>query len=172
MNAGSSPAGRHFGARNCDVVFVSVDIGQRTPEGMAEKVAQFKRLAREEYDRDIQVWANAYIVEGDTEADANAYLDYYANTHGDWEAAENLVNGLLGGSASYAPETMAQMKFHFIAGWGGYPIVGTRDQVVDSLVALSATGLDGVLLSWPRYIEDMRRFQENTYPLLVEAGLR
>jgi FMNH2-dependent dimethyl sulfone monooxygenase len=172
MNAGSSSAGRNFGARNCDVVFISSDIGQKTPEGMAEKVAQFKRLAREEYDRDIQVWVNAYIVEGDTEADANAYLDYYANQHGDWEAAENLVNGLLGGSASYDPETMEQMKFHFIAGWGGYPIVGTQAQVVDSLVALASTGLDGVLLSWPRYIEDMRRFQENTYPLLVEAGLR
>jgi alkanesulfonate monooxygenase SsuD/methylene tetrahydromethanopterin reductase-like flavin-dependent oxidoreductase (luciferase family) len=172
MNAGSSSAGRNFGARNCDVVFISSDIGQKTPEGMAEKVAQFKRLAREEYDRDIQVWVNAYIVEGDTEADANAYLDYYANQHGDWEAAENLVNGLLGGSASYDPETMEQMKFHFIAGWGGYPIVGTQAQVVDSLIALASTGLDGVLLSWPRYIEDMRRFQENTYPLLVEAGLR
>lgn len=172
MNAGSSSAGRNFGARNCDVVFISSDIGQKTPEGMAEKVAQFKRLAREEYDRDIQVWVNAYVVEGDTEADANAYLDYYANQHGDWEAAENLVNGLLGGSSSYDPETMEQMKFHFIAGWGGYPIVGTQAQVVDSLIALAGTGLDGVLLSWPRYIEDMRRFQENTYPLLVEAGLR
>jgi alkanesulfonate monooxygenase SsuD/methylene tetrahydromethanopterin reductase-like flavin-dependent oxidoreductase (luciferase family) len=67
---------------------------------------------------------------------------------------------------------MDQMKFHFIAGWGGYPIVGSQAQVVDSLVALSKTGLDGVLLSWPRYIEDMRRFQQSTYPLLVEAGLR
>jgi alkanesulfonate monooxygenase SsuD/methylene tetrahydromethanopterin reductase-like flavin-dependent oxidoreductase (luciferase family) len=67
---------------------------------------------------------------------------------------------------------MEQMKLHFIAGWGGYPIVGSQEQVVDSLAALSKTGLDGVLLSWPRYIEDMRRFQENTYPLLVEAGLR
>lgn len=172
MNAGSSSAGRNFGARNCDVVFISVDIGQQTPEGMAEKVAQFKRLAREEYDRDIQVWVNAYIVEGDTEADAKAYLDYYANQHGDWEAADNLVNGLLGGSSSFAPETMEQMKFHFIAGWGGYPVVGTQAQVVDSLAALSRTGLDGVLLSWPRYIEDMRRFQETTYPLAVEAGLR
>lgn len=172
MNAGSSPAGRHFGARNCDVVFVSVDIGQRTPEGMAEKVAQFKRLAREEYDRDIQVWMNAYIVEGDTEADAQAYLDYYANQHGDWEAATNLINNMIGSSASYATETMEQMKFHFIAGWGGYPVVGTQAQVVDSLVALSNTGLDGVLLSFPRYVEDMRRFQQNTYPLLVEAGLR
>jgi dimethylsulfone monooxygenase len=172
MNAGSSSAGRHFGARNCDVVFVSVDVGQRTPEGMADKVAQFKRLAREEYDRDIQVWVNAYIVEGDTEADAQAYLDYYANTRGDWEAATNLVNNMIGSSESYAKETMDQMKFHFIAGWGGYPIVGSQAQVVDSLVALSKTGLDGVLLSWPRYIEDMRRFQQSTYPLLVEAGLR
>jgi dimethylsulfone monooxygenase len=172
MNAGSSTAGRNFGARNCDVVFISSDIGQKTPEGMAEKVAQFKRLAREEYGRDIQVWVNAYIVEGDTEADANAFLDYYANQHGDWEAATNLVNGLLGGSASYDPKTMDEMKLHFIAGWGGYPIVGTQAQVVDSLIALSNTGLDGVLLSWPRYVEDMRRFQENTYPLLVEAGLR
>jgi alkanesulfonate monooxygenase SsuD/methylene tetrahydromethanopterin reductase-like flavin-dependent oxidoreductase (luciferase family) len=172
MNAGSSSAGRHFGARNCDVVFVSVDVGQRTPEGMADKVAQFKRLAREEYGRDIQVWVNAYIVEGDTEADAQAYLDYYANTRGDWEAATNLVNNMIGSSESYAKETMDQMKFHFIAGWGGYPIVGSQAQVVDSLVALSKTGLDGVLLSWPRYIEDMRRFQQSTYPLLVEAGLR
>jgi alkanesulfonate monooxygenase SsuD/methylene tetrahydromethanopterin reductase-like flavin-dependent oxidoreductase (luciferase family) len=172
MNAGSSEAGRHFGARNCDVVFVSVDIGQRTPEGMTDKVAQFKRLAREEYGRDIEVWVNAYIVEGDTEADAQAYLDYYANQHGDWEAATNLVDNLVGGSQSYAKETMDQMKFHFIAGWGGYPIVGTQEQVVDSLAALSRTGLDGVLLSFPRYIEDMRKFQQNTYPLLVEAGLR
>jgi FMNH2-dependent dimethyl sulfone monooxygenase len=172
MNAGSSEAGRHFGARNCDVVFVSVDIGQRTPEGMTDKVAQFKRLAREEYGRDIEVWVNAYIVEGDTEADAQAYLDYYANQHGDWEAATNLVNNMIGSSQSYAKETMDQMRFHFIAGWGGYPIVGSREQVVDSLAALSRTGLDGVLLSFPRYIEDMDRFQQSTYPLLVEAGLR
>ena len=172
MNAGSSEAGRHFGARNCDVVFVSVDIGQRTPEGMTGKVAQFKRLAREEYGRDIEVWVNAYIVEGDTEAEAQAYLDYYANTRGDWEAATNLVDNMIGSSQSYAKETMDQMKFHFIAGWGGYPIVGTREQVVDALAALSGTGLDGVLLSFPRYIEDMRKFQQGTYPLLVEAGLR
>ncbi len=172
MNAGSSEAGRHFGARNCDVVFVSVDIGQRTPEGMTDKVTQFKRLAREEYGRDIEVWVNAYIVEGDTEADAQAYLDYYANQHGDWEAATNLVNNMIGSSQSYAKETMDQMRFHFIAGWGGYPIVGSREQVVDSLAALSRTGLDGVLLSFPRYIEDMDKFRQSTYPLLVEAGLR
>jgi alkanesulfonate monooxygenase SsuD/methylene tetrahydromethanopterin reductase-like flavin-dependent oxidoreductase (luciferase family) len=172
MNAGGSPAGRHFGARNCDVVFISSDIGQKSPEGMREKVQEFKRLGREEYGRELQVWANAYVVEGETQADAESFLDYYANTRGDWTAAQNLVDNMIGSSASYDPKTMDAMKFHFIAGWGGYPIVGSRDQVVDSLVALSNTGLDGVLLSWPRYVDDMRQFQENTYPLLIEAGLR
>jgi hypothetical protein len=33
-------------------------------------------------------------------------------------------------------------------------------------------GFDGALISWPRYIEDMRWFQENTLPLVKQAGLR
>jgi hypothetical protein len=37
---------------------------------------------------------------------------------------------------------------------------------------LSKIGLDGVLLSWPRYIDGMREFRDVTYPLLKQAGLR
>ena len=37
---------------------------------------------------------------------------------------------------------------------------------------LSAMGIDGVLLSWPRYEEGMREFGDATYPLLVQSGLR
>jgi len=33
-------------------------------------------------------------------------------------------------------------------------------------------GIDGVLLSWPRYETGMREFRDVTYPLLVQAGLR
>lgn len=172
MNAGGSAAGRNFGAKNCDVVFVSSDLGQQTPENLRTKVAEFKRYAREEYGREIQVWTNAYVVQGDTEAEARSFLDYYVNTKGDWTAAQNLVSGMIGNTASFAEETLQEMKFHFIAGWAGYPLVGTKEQVVDKLDALSKTGLDGVLLSWPRYVEDMQRFQTETYPLLVEAGLR
>jgi alkanesulfonate monooxygenase SsuD/methylene tetrahydromethanopterin reductase-like flavin-dependent oxidoreductase (luciferase family) len=172
MNAGGSSAGRDFGARNCDVVFVSADMAQQTPEGLKAKIDDFKTYAREHYDREIKVWTYAYVVQGDTQADADAYLDYYVNQKGDWEGAQNLVDNMIGNSASFAPETMQEMKFHFIAGWAGYPIVGTKEKVVDTLDALSKTGLDGILLSWPRYVEDMARFQAETYPLLVEAGLR
>jgi FMNH2-dependent dimethyl sulfone monooxygenase len=140
---------------------------------MREKVDAFKRLAREEYGREIKVWSNAYIVQDDTEAAARQFLDYYVNQKGDWEAAENLVSSMGINSQSFPPESMQAMKFHFIAGWAGYPIVGTKEQVADALIALSDEGgLDGILLSWPRYIQDMARFQEETYPLLEQAGVR
>jgi dimethylsulfone monooxygenase len=61
---------------------------------------------------------------------------------------------------------------HFIGGWAGYQVVGTKEQVVDGLLRLSKAGFDGVILSWARYVEGMREFQETTYPLLVEAGWR
>jgi len=64
------------------------------------------------------------------------------------------------------------MKERFIAGWSGYPLIGTREQIVDGLKKMSDMGLDGVLLSWPRYIEGMKGFMHQTYPLLVQAGLR
>jgi alkanesulfonate monooxygenase SsuD/methylene tetrahydromethanopterin reductase-like flavin-dependent oxidoreductase (luciferase family) len=61
---------------------------------------------------------------------------------------------------------------HFIAGWGGFPLIGTKEQIVDGLVRLSAIGVDGTVMSWPRYIDDMRWFKDNAYPLVVQAGLR
>lgn len=172
MNAGASKAGRAFGARNCDVLFINSDIGQQSPDGLAEKVRDFKAYARDEFGREVQIWTNAYIVQGDTEKDAKDFLNHYVREKGDWDAAQNLVDGLVGSSQSFAEETLHAMKFHFIAGWAGYPIVGSKEQVVDTLVALSNTGLDGVVLSWPRFVQDMKRFQEETYPLLVEAGVR
>jgi dimethylsulfone monooxygenase len=173
MNAGGSGAGRHFGARNCDVVFVNTDIGQQNPAGMREKVTAFKKLAQEEYGRELKVWTNAYIVQEDTEREAKQFLDHYVNQKGDWAAAENLVSSMGINSQTFPPETLEAMKFHFIAGWAGYPIVGTKEQVADTLIALCGEGgLDGVLLSWPRYIQDMARFEAETYPLLEQAGVR
>ena len=29
------------------------------------------------------------------------------------------------------------MKAHFIAGWGGYPLVGTKEQIIDGLLLLN-----------------------------------
>jgi alkanesulfonate monooxygenase SsuD/methylene tetrahydromethanopterin reductase-like flavin-dependent oxidoreductase (luciferase family) len=170
MNAGASEKGRHFAAKHCDVSFIGVH--SDVPSEVAKQLQESKRLAREEYGREIQVWTNAYIVQGDTEEDAKKFHHYYVHEKGDWVAATNLVDTIGINSESYPPGVVQKLKAHFIAGWGGFPLVGTKEQIVDGLAMLANAGFDGIILSWPKYIEQMAQFQKETYPLVVQAGLR
>ena len=122
MNAGGSAIGRHFAARHCDMIFVHVK-GEDV-EAARKDVAEVRDLARKEYGRDIQVWANCYCVIGDTDRAALEFRDWYVNEKGDREAVNNLVR-ILGMQAGVLPKEMLEAaKYHFIAGWGGYPLVG------------------------------------------------
>jgi len=170
MNAGGSEAGRHFGARECDVAFVLPSAHDF--DTLKKLVDDYRALAKNEYGREISVWGNAYIVQGDTEQDARDYLHSYVHDHGDWDAVENLVQTFGINSQSLPPEVALGMKEHFIAGWGGIPIVGTAEQIVENLGMLVRAGFDGILLSWARYIEDMKRFEQEVHPMLIQAGLR
>src|SRR5579864_7108276 len=170
MNAGGSKKGQHFAAKYCDVAFLVFD--PRDFESAKRQVESYRTLAREEYGREIQVWTASYAVQGETEKEAKDYFDYYVHQKGDWVAATNLVETLGINAQTLPAETLREMKIHFMAGWGGYPLIGTSEQVVEGLETLSKMGFDGALISWPRYIEDMRWFQKNTLPLVQQAGLR
>ena len=170
MNAGGSERGRHFAAKYCDLVFTA--LGAPDFEQNKAQVEGYRRLAREEYGRDIEIWTSANIVQAATEAEARRYDEYIVNEKGDWEAVTFALGTMGLNAQTFAPEALQHLKGLFISGWGGYPLIGTREQVVDGLKMLSAMGLDGVLLSWPRYEEGMREFKDVTYPLLVQAGLR
>jgi alkanesulfonate monooxygenase SsuD/methylene tetrahydromethanopterin reductase-like flavin-dependent oxidoreductase (luciferase family) len=111
-------------------------------------------------------------VQRETEDDARKFFDYYVNEQGDWEAVENLTNFLGINSQSFPPDVLRQLKMHFIGGWAGVPLIGTKEQIVDGLIMLAKAGFDGVILSWARYVEEMREFQRETYPLIVQAGVR
>jgi alkanesulfonate monooxygenase SsuD/methylene tetrahydromethanopterin reductase-like flavin-dependent oxidoreductase (luciferase family) len=91
---------------------------------------------------------------------------------GDWAAVVNALDTKLANAKSFPPALMEGMQARLIAGWGGYRLIGTREQVVDVLASLSRDGLDGVLLSLPRFISGMREFRTTTYPLVEQAGLR
>ena len=170
MNAGSSETGRDYAAKYCDIAFVNTNRGDF--ESNKALIESYRRHAREEYGRELQIWSTSYIVQGETEQEAKDYRDEYIHRKGDWEAATNLVDTMGLNSQGRTPEMLQKMKTHFIGGWGGYPLVGTKEQVVDGLAMLSKLGLDGVVVSWPRYIEDMRQFQRVTLPLIEQAGLR
>jgi FMNH2-dependent dimethyl sulfone monooxygenase len=170
MNAGGSDKGRHYAAKYCDVAFIVLQ--SHKFEDVREHVSRYRDFARKEYGREIQVWTNAYIVQGETEADAKKFFDYYVHEKGDWVAVDNLTRTLGINAQTMPPDVALALKAHFIAGWAGYPIVGTKEKVVDELAMLSRAGFDGVILSWAKFVEQMREFQEVTYPLVVQAGLR
>ena len=171
MNAGGSPKGRAFAAKYADMAFVNMD--SHDLDACAARVSSYRELARKEYGRDIQVWTNCYVVQGETEKEARDFVHEYIDEKGDWEGAENLVNTMGLNALTFPPEVMQEMKRHFIGGWAGYPIIGTKEQIVDTMLMLSnKVGLDGILLSWARYEPGMREFKEKTLPLVVQAGLR
>ena len=172
MNAGASERGRHFAAKNCDLAFTLI----RTHDFdvNAAHVAAYKRLAREEYGRSIQVWTHAVAVQGETEQEARQFYDYYVQEKGDWDAASNVIDAMAAAinEKEFPPERKRAISEMFIAGWGGHPLVGTKEQIVDKLAGLSRMGMDGVLLSWPRFEAGMREFRDTTLPLVKQAGLR
>jgi len=171
MNAGASELGRHYAVKNCDLVFTVIRTGGL--EECTKHVQAYHALARE-YGRDIKVWTLVNIVQDETEKEARDFYNYYVHQQGDWAAAKNMVEifSLEANKRNVPPERMRPLQEAFIQGWGGLPVVGTREQVVDTLATLSKAGLDGLLVAFPRYEEGMRDFRDKTYALLKQAGLR
>jgi FMNH2-dependent dimethyl sulfone monooxygenase len=172
MNAGASERGRHFATKYSDLVFTVIRTGGL--EEVRAHVQAYHKLAREEYGREVRVWTVANIVQGETEQEARDFYRYYVHEKGDWAAAQNMIDVFAAeiNSRNIPPERLKAYQEAFIAGWGGFPLIGTKEQIVDGLRNLSRAGLDGVLLAWPRFEQGMREFRDVTYPLIEQAGLR
>jgi alkanesulfonate monooxygenase SsuD/methylene tetrahydromethanopterin reductase-like flavin-dependent oxidoreductase (luciferase family) len=166
INAGNSPAGLDFSARHVDFNFASLD----TFEQGEQYAALVRRKAREEYGRTIGVMTYAMIICRDTEKEAEevrrAILDA-----GDYEGANNLMS-VLGIQSSSFNEQLKNFRNRFILGWGGYPIVGTPEQVTDTLKTISTIGMDGVILGFLDYYKELEYFDNRIMPLLKQDGLR
>ena len=108
MNAGGSERGQHFAAKYCDMVYVV--FGSHDFDDCKAKVDAYRELARKEYGREIQVWSYAYVVQGDTEKEAQAYYDEYVNQKGDWQAAQNLVDTMIANAKTLPTEVIAETE--------------------------------------------------------------
>ncbi len=91
MNAGGSERGMHFAAKNCDVVFVVLK--SHDLQSMRKQIQQYRDMAFKEYGREIRIWSQAYIIDGDTEADAKKYLNAVLEK-GDLVALDNLLTSI------------------------------------------------------------------------------
>ena len=166
INAGHSPAGSDFAAREVDFAFIGFD-SVAAARAIAERV---RRKARSEYQREIGICTSALVVCRDTEAEARqAYRGIIEQ--GDRVAADNLIGVLARESQSFN-ERIDKYRERIVAGWGTHPVVGTPEQVVEELGRISAAGIDGVVFGFLDYNEELKYFDKAVMPLLRQAGLR
>jgi FMNH2-dependent dimethyl sulfone monooxygenase len=169
MNAGSSPVGQSFSARHADMNFVM--LRQKNEDSDIAQISHLKTLAAD-LGRSSQCWIHGYVVCRDTEKEARDYLNHYVIDRGDDVAVANMLNIFGVQSGTLEPAVLEAFKFHFKAGHGGYPLVGTPEQIVDRMRRLSDMGVDGILLSWVDYLGEARQWIDQVMPLMEQAGLR
>ncbi len=167
MNAGSSPAGRAFSAKCCDVLFRPL----RSLEAGAEEVRRTIAEARE-YGRAIDVFANGYVVCRKTRKEAEEYHRYYAEEMGDWEAVDHLIAMNQINSQSYSAEFFKAFRIRFAAGHGGFPMVGDADDVANALAQVNQAGFAGMCFSFVNYLAEFPYFRDEVLPRLERLGLR
>src|SRR4029077_19723143 len=170
MNAGGSPAAQDFTTRYCDMNFVILK--DRTfLDGARKQIAHLKEMARAR-GRETRIWIHVYVVCRETEKEAKDYLHRYVYEQGDWEAAGNLLHIFGMQTETLDNKTLDDHKAHFIAGHGGYPLVGTAEQIPDELCKLADIGVDGCLISWVDYKSELKQWNADVLPLLEQAGIR
>jgi FMNH2-dependent dimethyl sulfone monooxygenase len=170
MNAGGSDRGKQFVARNCDIAFIQPK--GHSDEVLRDQVDAYRKYAFDEYGRQIQIWTTAYVVQGDSIADAERFVEYYAVERGDDEHADAFINENLAHAKTMPPDALRSMRRAMKAGKGGVPLLGTATDITARLERLSTTGIDGVLMIWMDFQGGIRRFNTEVVPLLVQAGLR
>jgi alkanesulfonate monooxygenase SsuD/methylene tetrahydromethanopterin reductase-like flavin-dependent oxidoreductase (luciferase family) len=170
MNAALSPVGMRFSAKNSQIGLIS--LRGDLPEGWRPQVEAYKKMAREEFGREIQLWTNVAIVQRATQKEAEDYLHRYSVEYLDKEVLDSIM-------ATISKENNIPMDSDVLAGMrrrmavgAGSPMIGNAESIADQLAAISRVGIDGVIMTWPDYIDGVRRFAKDVLPLLEQMGLR
>ena len=142
MNAGISGKGQDFACKYADLVFTLLEPDR---DAARAQIAHYKKRAREEFGREVQVWTHGHIVIRDTEREANDFLDYYAVEHADRDRIAEWLKALNVADATHDdPEKLKRLHSGWAAG-AGNRLVGTAEQVAEELGRLSDIGLDGII---------------------------
>ncbi|MFA5122322.1 LLM class flavin-dependent oxidoreductase [Zavarzinia sp.] len=165
INAGTSPAGIDFAARQCDILLAS----RNTLDGTKAFVDTVKDTARERHGRSLRVLNVGQVICAPTEAEALARKQAILDSV-DKVAAENFMKFLGLKSNSY-DETLLVYRELFVTAAGGFPLVGTPEQVARQMGEMAAAGIDGFALGFYDYYDELGFFGENVMPLLRKAGL-
>lgn len=165
INAGNSAPALELSAREVDVCFVAVDRTESITRNLAVKEKGLK-----EHGREISLFGSTLVVCRETEKEAREVYQSIIDL-GDWEAARNIMNSL-GIETKHFNDRLPKTFERFVAGWGINPLIGTPVQVTEQLANYSRLGLDGLVLFFLDYNEELKFFEREVMPMLKQAGLR
>ena len=167
LNAAGSPQGREFATDNADYLFTpAIDLIRSVDE-----IRELKEQAAAK-GRDVGVLTFSHVICRETEEEAHAFQKHVVDENADWEAVDNLVNLQFAHAHSFPHDLLAQIRYLMAQGHGGFPLVGTPQQVAEGIIKLHETGFSGTTLSFVDYVEEFPYFRDNVLPLLEEAGIR
>ncbi|MEH3092858.1 MAG: LLM class flavin-dependent oxidoreductase [Agrobacterium cavarae] len=167
LNAAGSGQGRDFALRNADFLFTpAIDLSRSAAE-----IAEL-RAKGAEAGRNTGVLTFSHVVCRPTEKEATDYLQHFGKDNADWGAVDNLVKLQFAHAHSFPHDLLALIRDRMAAGHGGFPLVGTPQQVAEGLVSLHKAGFAGTTLSFVDYAEEFPYFRDAVLPLLEQAGIR
>lgn len=167
LNAAGSSQGRGFALANADFLFTpAIDLARS-----AEEIAALKAQGAEA-GRKVGVLTFSHVVCRPTEKEARDVLQHFGQDQADWEAVDNLVRLQFAHAQSFPHDLLALIRDRMAAGHGGFPLVGTPEQVAEGLIALHKAGFSGTTLSFVDYAEEFPYFRDTVLPILEAAGIR
>lgn len=166
FNAAGSQQGRDFALRNADFLFTpAIDLARSKVE-----IDELKAQGQTE-GRTANVLTFSHVVCRPTEEEARAELKRQLD-NADWAAVDNLIKLQFAHAHSFPHDLLALIRERFATGHGGFPLVGTPQQVADGITALHEAGFRGTTLSFFDYVKEFPYFRDTVLPILSARGIR
>jgi dimethylsulfone monooxygenase len=168
FSAAYSPAGRDFAIRTSDFLLTVVE----SPEsGRAEIADLANRSAKAGRETPPGCIAVAYVVCRETREEAEAFHQYYAVDNADHAGVDYYIATRKGQAA--LPEALYnELRARMAAGNGGYPLVGSPEDVANGIRDLHQAGFQGAALIFLNFGNELGFFVDRVLPLLEKAGVR
>lgn len=166
LNAAGSAQGRDFAVRNANFLFTpAIDLSRSR-----EEIDALKGAARK-VGRSVDVLTFSHVVCRPSEAEARAYWQHTLD-NADPGAVDTLMRLQFAHAQSFPHDLLALIRERMAVGHGGFPLVGTPEQVADGICRLHEAGFRGTTLSFVDYVQEFPFFRDTVLPLLAQRGLR
>lgn len=174
VTATGSDAGIDFAARQSDLLFITSPGGAHIDSALETLPAHIDiiKTRAQVLGRGVKTIINPVIVSRDTEAETHRYVQAIVDGKAPaGKATFGSQKGYDSDAVAWRGRSDARHKQGLGLG-GNIEIVGTPEQVVEQLIGLKKTGVDGVQISFYDFGPDFDHFVGTTLPLLKSAGLR